>query len=104
MVLFSNYAVVQSFFDVFNKPTQSILETFLSFCWACSNSPLSIFNLFHFQILQYLYNGSLTSSGCSAWTRSCLLANINRGTPESYFSYIVYLLQLRASQVMIRPI
>jgi hypothetical protein len=47
-VLFSEYAVMPSFFNVFNKPTESIFETFLSFCGAGSDGPLSIFDLLHF--------------------------------------------------------
>jgi len=77
--------VYHSFFDVINKPAESIFEAFLGFGGAGSDGPLpALQNLFS-ELLQNLARKRSTSSGCSAWTRSCLLAKIRTGTVDNYF-------------------
>lgn len=101
-MLFGNYACAQSFFDVVHQPAKPVLQSFLRLGRAGCDRPLSVFHLLHFEILQYLATIILTSSGCSACTRSCLLANIKRGTPASYFSCVGNLVQLGASTALCR--
>lgn len=94
----------QSFFNVLDKPREPILQAFVSLSRASSDGPLSIFDFLHFEMIQNLDRLSLTSLGCSACTRSCLFAKISRGTPDSYFSFIIAKLQSRASQAQPLPI
>lgn len=89
-----------SFLYIFNQPCESVLETFLSLCWAGSDSPLSVSQLLYSQLLQNLPLFKPTSSGCRACTKSCLLAKMSTGTVASSFSWMQYHVQRGVFRVL----
>lgn len=78
----------RSFFDVLDEPGHTVFQTFLGFSGTGGDGPFPFSHLLHSQFLQDLYQKGGTSSGCKAWTRSCLLAKMRTGTFANYFSWV----------------